>query len=39
VLAFEAKTTFVKGEYFIDTDPGFGMDTPITITTPDSIIH
>ena len=38
VLASEAKTIFVKGEYFIDTDPGFGMALPITITTPDSII-
>ena len=32
VLASEAKTTIVRGEYFIDTDPGFGMGTPITIT-------
>ncbi len=38
VLASEAKTTIVSGEYFIDTDPGFGMALPITITTPDSII-
>ena len=38
VLASEAKTSIVNGEYFIDTDPGFGMATPITITSPDSII-
>jgi hypothetical protein len=38
VLSSEAKTTIVRGEYFIDTDPGFGMASPITITTPDSII-
>ena len=24
VLASEAKTTIISGEYFIDTDPGFG---------------
>ena len=29
VLASEAKTTIVTGEYFIDTDPGFGMGMPI----------
>lgn len=38
VLVSEAKTTFAKGEYFIDTDPGFGMASPISITTPDSIL-
>jgi len=38
VLASEAKITTAKGEYFIDTDPGFGMGLPITIATPDSII-
>jgi hypothetical protein len=38
VLASEAKTSIVKGEYFIDTDPGFGMGMPITITSPDSIL-
>ena len=38
VLASEAKTTIVSGEYFIDTDPGFAMALPIAITTPDSII-
>ena len=37
-LTSEAKTTIVSGEYFIDTDPGFGSATPITITTPDSAI-
>src|SRR5450432_1902708 len=38
VLASEAKTSIARGEYFIDTDPGFGMAIPITITSPDSII-
>lgn len=38
VFASDAKTTIVKGEYFIDTDPGFGMAMPITITSPDSAI-
>lgn len=38
VFASQAKTSIVKGEYFIDTDPGFGMATPITITTSDSAI-
>lgn len=38
VFASDAKTTIVKGEYFIDTDPGFGMATPITITSLDSAI-
>src|SRR6185312_7748437 len=38
VLSSEAKTTVVSGEYFIDTDPGFGMASPITITTLDSMI-
>jgi hypothetical protein len=38
LLASAAKTTIVAGEYFIDTDPGFGTASPITIATPDSII-
>ena len=38
VVASESKITMAKGEYFIDTDPGFGMGTPITIASPDSII-
>ncbi len=38
VLASATKTTIVTGEYFIDTDPGFGNGTPITIATPDSAI-
>ena len=38
VLASEAKTTVVTGEYFIDSDPGFGMGMPIVIGTPDSSI-
>jgi hypothetical protein len=38
VLASESKTTIVTGEYFIDTDPGFGLATPITVSTPDSIV-
>jgi len=38
VLASEVKTTIVNGEYFIDTDPGFGLATPLIITSPDSIL-
>ena len=38
VLASATKTTIVSGEYFIDTDPGFDLATPITIATPDSLI-
>ena len=38
VPASDIKTSIVTGEYFIDTDPGFGMGKPITITSPDSII-
>jgi|GEM_PF-1660701 len=38
VLASEAKTTVAGGEYFIDTDPGFGMGMPIAIGTSDSIL-
>jgi hypothetical protein len=38
ILTSEAKTSIVSGEYFIDTDPGFGSATPITVTTPDSAI-
>jgi Secretion system C-terminal sorting domain len=38
VLASAAKTTIIRGEYFVDTDPGVGTATPITIATPDSII-
>lgn len=38
VFASDAKTSIVSGEYFIDADPGFGSATPITVTTPDSVI-
>ena len=38
VLPSEAKTTIVTGEYFIDTDPGFGMGMPVTIDSPDSSV-
>ena len=38
VLASGAKTSIVRGEYFIDADPGFGMAAPVTITSPDSIM-
>ena len=38
VLISESKTSIVNGEYFIDTDPGFGGAAPITITTPDSAV-
>jgi hypothetical protein len=33
-----SKTTITSGEYFIDTDPGFGNGTPVTISSSDSII-
>jgi len=33
-----SKTTIIGGEYFIDADPGFGNATPISISSPDSII-
>lgn len=38
VLASQSKTAIAKGEYFIDTDPGFGNGMPVTVSTPDSII-
>ena len=38
VLLSEAKTSIENGEYFIDTDPGFGMAAAVTITSPDSIL-
>ncbi len=38
VLASEAKTIVVTGEYFIDADPGFGMGMPVTIDSPDSSV-
>lgn len=30
----QAQSNITGAEYFIDTDPGFGKGTPITITTP-----
>ena len=33
-----SKTTITGGEYFIDTDPGFGNARPVTISAVDSII-
>ncbi|MEP7229910.1 MAG: T9SS type A sorting domain-containing protein [Ginsengibacter sp.] len=39
VLISEAKTTFAKGEYFFDNDPGFGNGSSIAISDlTDSII-
>ena len=39
VLISQSKTTFVKGEYFFDTDPGFGNASLIAISDlTDSII-
>ena len=38
VLASNAKTTITSGEYFIDTDPGFGKASPVSISSPDSIV-
>lgn len=38
VLVSQSKTTISRGEYFIDDDPGFGLATPIIVTSPDSII-
>lgn len=38
VFPSDTKTSIVSGEYFIDTDPGFGNAMPVTITTPDSAI-
>lgn len=33
-----SKTTIVAGEYFIDTDPGFGKGSPVAVGSPDSVI-
>ena len=33
-----SKTTITGGEYFIDSDPGFGNATPVTVSSVDSII-
>jgi len=38
ILTSGTKSTIISGEYFIDADPGFGLGTPINISTPDSII-
>jgi hypothetical protein len=38
VFASAAKTTIVRGEYFIDVDPGYGNGKPITIVAPDSVV-
>jgi len=38
ITTSNAKTSIVNGEYFIDADPGFGLGTPMTIASPDSII-
>ena len=36
---FHIRVRIVKAEYFIDTDPGFGNGTPLTISTPGDIIN
>ena len=38
VFTPDAKVTLVSGEYFIDSDPGFGNAMPATVTSPDSVI-
>ena len=38
VFAPYTKTTVIRGEYFIDIDPGFGMASPVTVSAPDSMI-
>ncbi|MEP6844564.1 MAG: T9SS type A sorting domain-containing protein [Panacibacter sp.] len=38
VVAQEAKTEVSVGEYFFDTDPGYGNASPITIDNKDSVI-
>lgn len=38
VLASNGKTTVISGEYFIDTDPGFGKASTFSISSPDSIV-
>ena len=38
VFAPDTKTIIVRGEYFIDTDPGFGLASPVIISAPDSMI-
>lgn len=38
VFAPYTKTTIISGEYFIDTDPGFGMASPIIVSARDSMI-
>ena len=35
---FYIRTRIVKAEYFIDSDPGFGSGTPISIASPDDLI-
>lgn len=32
------RTRIIKAEYFIDTDPGFGNGTPLSITTPSDLV-
>jgi hypothetical protein len=38
VMARQTKTDVSAGEYFFDTDPGYGNASPISIDTKDSII-
>lgn len=35
---FHIQTRIVAAEYFIDTDPGFGNGTPLTISSPSDLI-
>lgn len=36
---FVIRTRIVSAEYFIDTDPGFGNGTPLTIATPSDLVN
>ncbi len=38
VFTPDAKVSLVSGEYFIDTDPGYGNANAIAITAPDSML-
>src|SRR6185437_10256309 len=38
VLASQTQNNVVSGEYFIDQDPGFGAGSPISVSTPDTMV-
>ncbi len=38
VVASLTQNNVVSGEYFIDQDPGFGAGSPISVSTPDTIV-